>query len=48
MCWLQFQTRAREGAEEPTTYFPPTQFDVQKKYFVIRVIVISFTFNEAL
>ena len=59
MYWLQFQTRVRkdvtEGADEPTTYFLPTDnladlfcFEGLGKNFAIRVIVISFTFNEAL
>ena len=57
MYWLQFQSRVRRGTEEPITYFLPTDninppdlfhYDVQEKYFAIRVIVISFTFTEAL
>ena len=57
MYWLQFQSRVRRGTEEPITYFLPTDninpadlfyYHVQDKYFAIRVIVISFTFTEAL
>ena len=50
--------RCHRGAEEPTTYFLTSDnlaqksdlfyFDVKEKCFAIRVIVISFTFNEPL
>ena len=44
-----------KGAEEPTTYFVPTDninlddlfyFDVKEKYFAIRIVIISVTFIE--
>ena len=57
MYWLQFQSRVRRGTEEPITYFLPADninpadlfcYHVLEEYFGIPVIVISFTFTEAL